>query len=125
MMYIGCQLILIVCNCNGEFNVMINVCLYCGVQFCCNKCGNKVIYICFFYGWIFNNFGKFLKVKDLVDVGYLDCFNYEGLYDLKKVVCFGNYKGFLFGSLNLDVFFLEEYLGEISKIIDMIVDQFE
>ncbi|MEG2266264.1 MAG: SRPBCC family protein, partial [Acinetobacter sp.] len=43
----------------------------------------------------------------------------------KKVARFGNYKGFLFGSLNPDVPSLEEYLGETSKIIDMIVDQSE
>uniref|UniRef100_A0AAR5QG24 Catechol dioxygenase N-terminal domain-containing protein n=1 Tax=Dendroctonus ponderosae TaxID=77166 RepID=A0AAR5QG24_DENPD len=34
-------------------------------------------------------------------------------------------EGFLFGSLNPDVPSLEEYLGEATKIIDMIVDQSE
>lgn len=38
---------------------------------------------------------------------------------------FESYKGFLFGSLNPDVPSLEEFLGETTKIIDMIVDQSE
>lgn len=120
---IGCQLIVIVCNCDGQFNVFINVCSYCGVMFCWYKSGNCSSYICLFYGWIFNNFGKLFKVKDLVEVGYLQGFNCEGLYDLIWVVCFEFYCGFLFGSFNFDVRLLVEYLGELVKIIDMIVDQ--
>lgn len=52
------------CNKDGDLNVILNMCLYCGVILCCCKCGNKMFFICFFYGWIFNNLGKFLKVCD-------------------------------------------------------------
>ncbi|MCZ3214801.1 benzoate 1,2-dioxygenase large subunit, partial [Acinetobacter baumannii] len=73
----------------------------------------------------FNNSGKLLKVKDPAEAGYSDCFNKDGSHDLKMVARFENYKGFLFGSLNPDVPSLEEYLGEATKIIDMIVGQSE
>ena len=62
-------------------------------------------------------------MKDPADAVYSDCFNKDGSHDLKKVARFESYKGFLFGSLNPDVPSLEEYLGEATKIIDMIVGQ--
>ncbi|SPX84315.1 2-halobenzoate 1,2-dioxygenase large subunit [Moraxella ovis] len=85
--------------------------------------GNKSSYTCPFHGWTFNNSGKLLKVKDPKGAGYPESFNKDGSHDLKKVARFESYKGFLFGSLNPDVLPLEEYLGEATKIIDMIVGQ--
>ncbi|MDP7962651.1 Rieske 2Fe-2S domain-containing protein, partial [Acinetobacter baumannii] len=123
--YIGRQPIIIARNRNGELNAMINACSHRGAQLCRYKRGNKATYTCPFHGWTFNNSGKLLKVKDPTDAGYSDCFNQDGSHDLKKVARFESYKGFLFGSLNPDVPSLEEFLGETTKIIDMIVDQSE
>lgn len=122
---IGRQPIIIARNRNGELNAMINACSHRGAQLCRHKKGNKATYTCPFHGWTFNNSGKLLKVKDPSDAGYSDCFNQDGSHDLKKVARFEKYKGFLFGSLNPDVPSLPEFLGETTKIIDMIVDQSE
>ncbi len=121
--HIGRQPIIIARNRTGELNAMINACSHRGAQLCRYKRGNKATYTCPFHGWTFNNSGKLLKVKDPADAGYSDCFNKDGSHDLKKVARFENYKGFLFGSLNADVPPLEEFLGEATKIIDMIVGQ--
>lgn len=121
--YIGRQPIIIARNKDGELNAMINACSHRGAQLCRYKRGNKSSYTCPFHGWTFNNSGKLLKVKDPKDAGYPESFNKDGSHDLKKVARFESYKGFLFGSLNPDVLPLEEYLGEATKIIDMIVDQ--
>lgn len=123
--YMGRQPIIIARNRNGELNAMINACSHRGAQLCRNKRGNRATYTCPFHGWTFNNSGKLLKVKDPVDAGYPDCFNKDGSHDLKKVARFENYKGFLFGSLNPNVQPLEDFLGETTKIIDMIVGQSE
>lgn len=123
--HIGRQPVIVARNRNGELNAMINACSHRGAQICRNKRGNRATYTCPFHGWTFNNSGKLLKVKDPVDAGYPDCFNKEGSHDLKKVARFESYKGFLFGSLNPDVQPLEEFLGETTKIIDMIVGQSE
>lgn len=123
ILIMGCMFVVIICDKDGELYVLVNVCLYCGVQFCCFKCCNQKIFICLFYGWIFFNIGKFLKVKDFKGVGYFEQFNKDGFYDLIKVVCFENYCGFLFGFFNVDVKLLEEYFGEVCKMVDMIVDQ--
>ncbi|MFA9486211.1 MULTISPECIES: benzoate 1,2-dioxygenase large subunit [unclassified Moraxella] len=121
--HIGRQPIIIARNKDGELNAMINACSHRGAQLCRYKKGNKSSYTCPFHGWTFNNSGKLLKVKDPKDAGYPDSFNKDGSHDLKKVARFESYKGFLFGSLNADVLPLTEYLGETTKIIDMIVDQ--
>lgn len=123
--FMGRQPIIIARNKDGELNAIINSCSHRGATLCRHKTGNKSTYTCPFHGWTFNNSGKLLKVKDPRDAGYPEGFNKDGSHDLKKVARFENYRGFLFGSLNDDVLPLQEFLGETTKIIDMIVDQSE
>ncbi len=120
---IGRQPIFITRNRAGELNAFINACAHRGATLARFKYGNKATYTCPFHGWTFNNSGKLLKIKDPDDTGYPDTFNTDGSHDLVKVPKFASYRGFLFGSLNPDVQPLEEFLGESTKIIDMIVDQ--
>ncbi|NCT84071.1 MAG: benzoate 1,2-dioxygenase large subunit [Comamonadaceae bacterium] len=120
---IGRQPIVITRNKAGELNAIINACSHRGATLCRHKKGNKANFTCTFHGWTFNNSGKLLKVKDASEAGYPESFNKDGCHDLKKVARFESYRGFLFGSLNPDVLPLTEFLGESTKIIDMIVDQ--
>lgn len=119
----GRQPIFITRNKDNELKAFINACSHRGAMLCRTKKGNRAAHTCPFHGWVFNNDGKLLKVKDPDDAGYPESFNCEGSHNLKEVPRFANYKGFLFGSLNPDVVSLEEYLGEAANIIDMIVDQ--
>lgn len=121
--HIGRQPIVITRNKAGELNAIINACSHRGATLARLKKGNKANFTCTFHGWTFNNSGKLLKVKDATDAGYPESFNKDGSHDLKKVARFESYRGFLFGSLNPDVAPLTEFLGESTKIIDMIVDQ--
>ena len=57
--------------------------------------------------------------------GYPEQFNKDGSHDLTRVARFETYNGFLFGSLNPDVQPLKDYLGETTKLIDMVVNQSE
>ena len=120
---IGRQPIVITRNKAGELNALINACSHRGATLCRHKKGNKANFTCTFHGWTFNNSGKLLKVKDGSDAGYPESFNKDCSHDLKKVARFESYRGFLFGSLNADVQPLTEFLGESTKILDMIVDQ--
>lgn len=119
----GRQPIFITRNKDNELKAFINACSHRGAMLCRTKKGNRAAHTCPFHGWVFNNNGKLVKVKDPDDAGYPESFNCEGSHNLKEVARFANYKGFLFGSLNKDVLPLEEHLGEAAKIIDMIVDQ--
>ncbi len=121
--YMGRQAIVITRNRNGELNAFINACSHRGAMLCRFKHANKATFTCPFHGWTFNNSGKLLKVKDPEGAGYPETFNKNGSHDLTRVPCFESYRGFLFGSLNPEVPPLAEYLGEATKIIDLIVDQ--
>jgi len=121
--YMGRQPIVIARNRNGELNAIINACSHRGAMLCRRKKDNRSTWTCPFHGWTFNNSGKLLKVKDPQGAGYPESFNTDGSHDLTKVPRFESYRGFLFGSLNLDVPPLEQHLGGAARIIDMIVDQ--
>lgn len=119
----GHQPIFITRNKAGELKAFLNACSHRGAMLCRTKKGNRAAHTCPFHGWVFNNDGKLIKVKDPDDAGYPDSFNCKGSHNLTEVPQFASYRGFLFGSLNKDVQPLEEYLGESKHIIDMIVDQ--
>ena len=107
----------------GELNALINACSHRGASLCRRRRGNSRVFVCPFHGWSFTNDGKLLKAKDESTGAYPESFNTDGSHDLKKLARFGNYRGFLFGSLDPDVMPLEDYLGETKVIIDQIVDQ--
>lgn len=119
----GRQPIFITRNKNNELKAFINACSHRGAMLCRTKKGNRAAHTCPFHGWVFNNDGKLLKVKDPDDAGYPSSFDCAGSHNLKEIPRFASYKGFLFGSLNADVLPLEDHLGEAAKMIDMIVDQ--
>ncbi len=121
--HIGRQPIVISRDRNGQLHCFLNACSHRGAMICRHKRGNKSTYTCPFHGWTFNNTGKLLKAKDPEGAGYPETFNKDGSHDLTKVARFGNYRGFLFASLNPDVKSLEDHLGESKVIIDLIVDQ--
>ncbi len=120
---VGRQPVVITRDKAGDLHAFINACSHRGAMLCRHKRGTKATFTCPFHGWTFSNAGKLLKVKDPVGGGYPPQFNTEGSHNLKPTARFENYRGFLFGSLSDDVTSLGDYLGEATKIIDMIVDQ--
>lgn len=108
---------------DGAINAFVNACSHRGAQLCRRKRGNQPLLVCPFHGWSFRNDGTLLKAKDAATGAYPASFDSDGSHDLSRIVRFGNYRGFLFGSMNADVAPLEDYLGETRIIIDQIVDQ--
>jgi len=122
--HIGRQPVVITRSKDGKLNALANTCTHRGAVLCRHKKGNKSSFTCPFHGWTFSNNGKLLKVKDQSpEAGYPPSFNCEGSHDLVKLGAFESYRGFLFGSVNPDVSALADFLGETTKVIDMIVDQ--
>ena len=121
--YIGRQPVVVTRGADGELNLMINACSHRGAMLCRRKTDNRKTLTCPFHGWTFKNDGTLLKVKDPDDAGYPEQFNTDGSHNLTHVAKFGNYRGFLFGSLNPDVLPLEEHLGDTTTILDMLIDQ--
>lgn len=123
-LHIGRQPVILTRNKEGKIHAFLNTCTHRGATLARHKKGNKSSFTCPFHGWTFNNTGKLLKVKDQTpDAGYPASFNHEGSHNLVKIGAFDSYRGFLFGSISADVQPLADFLGETTKIIDMIVEQ--
>ena len=108
---------------DGELHCLINACAHRGAVLCRRKTDNRMTFTCPFHGWTFRNDGSLLKVKLPEGAGYPPAFDTNGSHDLTKVARFESYRGFLFGSLNPVVLPLIEYLGDATKVIDLLVDQ--
>ncbi|MGF1551107.1 MAG: benzoate 1,2-dioxygenase large subunit [Paracoccaceae bacterium] len=124
-LYMGRTPVVITRDKDGELHALINACSHRGAMLCRFKRRNQKTFTCPFHGWTFSNTGKLLKVKDGKTGGYPEQFDQDGSHDLTRVARFENYRGFLFGSLNADVQPLADYLGETTKLIDMVCDQSE
>lgn len=122
---VGRQPVVVTRGKDGELQAMLNTCSHRGATLCRKKRGNKSSFTCPFHGWTFRNDGKLLKARDQKKGGYPETFNTEGSHDLKRLPRFENYRGFLFGSLSDDVLPLQEFLGEVTKVIDSMADQAE
>ncbi len=122
---IGRQPVMLTRDKSGEISALINSCSHRGAMLATRKTGNKSSFTCPFHGWTFSNNGKLLKAKDEKTGAYPPCFKQQGSHDLKALPRLGNYKGFLFGSLNGEVSELDDWLGDTRQIIDLIVDPAE
>lgn len=118
---VGCQLLIVICDGNGQLYVLVNVCQYCGVILVWVGKGNQLIFICLFYVWCYKNDGWLVKVKVLGE--YLEGFD-KVICGLKKV-CIQSYRGFVFVSLDVvgedD---LVDFFGDVWVFFDMLVVQF-
>src|ERR1700741_4981588 len=121
--YMGRSPVMITRDKDGELHCLINACAHRGAMLCRRKTDNRMTFTCPFHGWTFRNDGTLLKVKKPEGPDYPPAFDVNGSHNLTKVARFGSYRGFLFGSLNPDVLPLEEYLGDSTKVIDLLVDQ--
>lgn len=121
--YMGRQPVVLTRSSDGELNCLINACSHRGAMICRRKTDNRKTFTCPFHGWTFRNDGKLLKVKVPEGAGYPEEFNSNGSHNMTKVARFDSYRGFLFGSLNPDVLSLSDYLGDMTKLLDMFVDQ--
>lgn len=119
----GKQPVVITRNKGGELNAFINSCTHRGARLLRVRKGNKGVFTCPFHGWSFRSDGSLLSVKKPQGSGYRADFNNEHEYDLKRVPRLESYRGFIFISLSDDVLPLQEYLGDSTRIIDLMVDQ--
>jgi benzoate/toluate 1,2-dioxygenase alpha subunit len=106
----------------GKLHAFINSCRHKGAMVCHKSKGSARTFVCRYHGWVYSIDGKNIGVKDKEAGAYPPCFDQES-HDLLPVPRFGNYRGFLFGSLNPDVPPLEESIAELRPFLDLIADQ--
>lgn len=118
-MVVGECLVIVMCMLDGLIVVVENVCVYCGVCFCCEKFGNCKDFICLYYQWNYDLKGNLIgvlfwcgvKLEGKVQGGMFVDFDLKeyGFMQFNVVVC----NGVIFVLFDYDLLLLEDFLGLI------------
>lgn len=120
--FIGRQPVIIVRGENDEYRGFINACSHRGAKVCRQASGNTKNFACPYHGWVYNNAGKLLDIKDKERGGFPEGY-LDRDYDLTPVPHVQAHHGFIFASVNPDSPPLLEHLGETARFIEMFANQ--
>jgi benzoate/toluate 1,2-dioxygenase alpha subunit len=122
VVWIGRKSVVLVRGKDGTIGAFYNACAHRGAEVCRTERGNRKFLVCPYHGWAYDLDGRNINVNEQQSGGYSEGFLARS-HDLTPIARFGNYRGFLFGSVSADVAPLEEHLGDASAFIDLLVDQ--
>ena len=109
---------------HGVLRCFINACPHKGARIVSRLSGNAKLFVCPYHSWTFESSGACKNVKWEKAGCYGKGFHEED-HNLKEIARFGEYRGFLFGSLNPDAQSLDDHLGETRHMLDLVADQSE
>lgn len=116
---IGRQSAVMIRDKDGTVKVHMNRCRHRGAQVCEKEAGNAKVLRCWFHGWVYDTSGNLIDVPGRDAYG--EHFNQESMA-LSAPPKIGQYRGFVFASLNPNSEELEKYLGNAKEMIDLMVD---
>jgi phenylpropionate dioxygenase-like ring-hydroxylating dioxygenase large terminal subunit len=105
----------------GTIRALYNRCTHRGTTLCRWEKGNARSFQCPYHGWNYLNTGK-LRGVPWAD-GYADKLVLDPKFNLAQVPRVESYRGFIFGTLNMDAAPLPQHLGPIRKPIDEWLDR--
>lgn len=105
----------------GTIRALYNRCTHRGTTLCRWEKGNTRSFQCPYHGWNFLNNGKLRGVPWAE--GYAEKLTSDPKFNLAQVPRVESYRGFIFGTLNLDAAPLTEHLGPIRRPIDEWLDR--
>jgi phenylpropionate dioxygenase-like ring-hydroxylating dioxygenase large terminal subunit len=106
---------------NNVIRALYNRCAHRGTTLCRSEKGNARSFQCSYHGWSFLNNGK-LRGVPWPD-GYATRPARDDKFNLAQVPRVDSYRGFIFGTLNMDAPSLTDHLGPIKKPIDEWLDR--
>lgn len=117
---LGLRPLIIVRDAAGTIRALYNRCTHRGTTLCRWDKGNSKSFQCPYHGWNFLNTGKLRGVPwpDGYGVDMRD-----PKFNLAQVPRVESYRGFIFGTLNLDAPALADHLGPIRKPMDEWIDR--
>jgi benzoate/toluate 1,2-dioxygenase subunit alpha len=107
---------------DNTLHCLLNTCRHKGAVVCHHQQGNARTFVCQYHGWAYGCDGSNIRINEREAGAYTECFDRED-HGLVPVARFASYRGFLFASLRSDVPDLEDYLGDMRTLIDLVVDQ--
>ena len=117
---LGLRPIVLVRDSAGKIRALYNRCTHRGSTVCRQASGSAKAFQCPYHGWTFLNSGEIKGVP--WPEGYADDFS-DSKFNLAQVPRVDSYKGFIFGTLNMDAPTLMEYLGPVAKPLAEWVDR--
>jgi benzoate/toluate 1,2-dioxygenase alpha subunit/2,4,5-trichlorophenoxyacetic acid oxygenase 1 len=120
--HIGRTPVLVTRDARNNVGAFVNACRHKGATVCRLEQGNSKFHVCPYHGWAYDAAGKNVDIKDRAAGAYAPAFEQEN-HDLLPVAKVASYRGFIFGSLSSDVPPLEEWLGDMARMLDLSVDQ--
>src|SRR6202167_2419565 len=117
---LGLRPLIVVRDAEGKIRALYNRCTHRGTTLCRFDKGNSKSFQCPYHGWNFLNTGR-LRGVPWPD-GYAEDMR-DPKYNLAQVPRVESYRGFIFGTLNMDALPLTEHLGAITKVIDEWLDR--
>ena len=117
---LGLRPLIIVRDGEGKIRALYNRCTHRGTTLCRWNKGNSKSFQCPYHGWNFLNNGRLRGVP--WPEGYAADLR-DPKYNLAQVPRVESYRGFIFGTLNMDALPLTEHLGPIAKVIDEWLDR--
>ena len=117
---LGLRPIIVTRDSSGRIRALYNRCTHRGSTVCRQDSGKAKSFQCPYHGWTFLNSGKLAGVP--WPDGYADDFS-DAKFNLAQVPRVESYRGFIFGTLNMDAPPLADYLGPVAKPIDEWLDR--
>ena len=117
---LGLRPIVLVRDSAGKIRALYNRCTHRGSTVCRQDSGSAKAFQCPYHGWTFLNSGEIKGVP--WPEGYADDFS-DAKFNLAQVPRVDSYKGFIFGTLNMDAPSLLDYLGPVATPLAEWVDR--
>lgn len=106
----------------GTLHAHLNTCRHRGTVLAPRQAGQARFHVCPYHGWTYDSAGRCVDVTGAAHGQYPPSFHAES-HDLVPVARLGEYRGFVFVSLNADVPSLDEHLGDARALLDLVADQ--
>ena len=117
---LGLRPLIVVRDGEGVIRALYNRCTHRGATVCREESGSAKSFACPYHGWSYFNSGKLSGVP--WPDGYAEEFT-DSKYNLAQVPRVESYRGFIFGTLNMDAPSLIDYLGPVAQPIDEWLDR--
>jgi benzoate/toluate 1,2-dioxygenase alpha subunit len=121
---IGRQPIILIRNAQGALGGFFNSCRHKGARLAYTETGHAERLICPYHAWTYDADGVNRSIKDARHGHCGAAFDAED-HNLVRVPRIASYRGLVFGSLDADVPALEDWLGDLRVLIDLVMEQGE
>lgn len=118
--YLGRRPIILTRDSEGRVHALLNRCRHRAATVCRAERGNARSFTCPYHGWTYRNTGELTGVP--WRSGYGLSFDPSG-YPLARVPRVEAYRGFVFGTLNVDAPELLDHLGAARELMDEWIDR--